>query len=171
MQEYSSKGELIAEIAKTANLFISEFDTTNEADKDKLITGVDRTPSQMIAYQLGWMNLIMDWERRELNGEEVVTPAPGYKWNNLGGLYNSFYETYSGCSLVELKEQFNACTRQIITWLDDLPDEELFTSGLRKWASSTPSKWPAWKWVHINTVAPFKSFRTAIRKWKKLNNG
>ncbi|MDU5101023.1 MAG: ClbS/DfsB family four-helix bundle protein, partial [Clostridium butyricum] len=24
------------------------------------------------------------------------------------------------------------------------------------------------KWIHINTVAPFKSFRTKIRKWKKI---
>ncbi|KWZ73162.1 hypothetical protein HMPREF3198_01521 [Winkia neuii] len=31
-----------------------------------------------------------------------------------------------------------------------------------------PSAWPVWKWVHINTVAPFTTFRTKIRKWKKL---
>lgn len=36
-----------------------------------------------------------------------------------------------------------------------------------EWASSTPSKWRVWKWIHINIVAPFKSFRTKIRKWKK----
>ncbi|MER2002308.1 MAG: ClbS/DfsB family four-helix bundle protein, partial [Carnobacterium inhibens] len=24
-----------------------------------------------------------------------------------------------------------------------------------------------WKWIHINTVAPFTNFRTKIRKWKK----
>ncbi|OTP87564.1 hypothetical protein B5S43_13230 [Gilliamella apicola] len=24
--------------------------------------------------------------------------------------------------------------------------------------------------MHINSVAPFKSFRSKIRKWKKLNN-
>ncbi|MGO3317954.1 MAG: ClbS/DfsB family four-helix bundle protein, partial [Leuconostoc carnosum] len=26
---------------------------------------------------------------------------------------------------------------------------------------------PVWKWVHINSVAPFGTFRTKIRKWKK----
>lgn len=25
------------------------------------------------------------------------------------------------------------------------------------------------KWIHINSVAPFKTFRSKIRKWKKLN--
>lgn len=30
------------------------------------------------------------------------------------------------------------------------------------------TNWPIWKWVHINTVAPFKTFRRKICKWKKL---
>ena len=48
-----------------------------------------------------------------------------------------------------------------------LSREELFTSGQRAWASSTPSAWPVAKWIHINTVAPFTSFRTRIRAWKR----
>ncbi|QOS69635.1 ClbS/DfsB family four-helix bundle protein [Eggerthella guodeyinii] len=24
-----------------------------------------------------------------------------------------------------------------------------------------------WKWVHTNTVAPYKSFRSKIRTWKR----
>ena len=53
MQEYETKRALIAEIEKTADLFIKEFTDVEEGDKDKLIDGVDRTPAQMIAYQLG----------------------------------------------------------------------------------------------------------------------
>jgi hypothetical protein len=41
-------------------------------------------------------------------------------------------------------------------------EEDLFTAGSRKWASSTPSNWPVWKWVHINTVAPLKSLKIGI---------
>jgi hypothetical protein len=53
MQSYESKKALIAEIEKTAALFIREFPDVKEEDKDKLMDGVDRTPAQMIAYQLG----------------------------------------------------------------------------------------------------------------------
>jgi len=53
-------------------------------------------------------------------------------------------------------------------FIKEFDDEELFKPGGRKWAASTTSNWPVWKWVHINTVAPFKSFRSKIRKWKKL---
>jgi len=28
--------------------------------------------------------------------------------------------------------------------------------------------WEAYKFIHVNTVAPFGTFRTKIRKWKKI---
>lgn len=99
MQEYKSKEELIDEISNRAKLFINEFSEIQETDKDKLIDGVDRTPAQMIAYQLGWLNLIIDWEKQEQQGIRVITPSADYKWNNLGGLYESFYKEYENYSL------------------------------------------------------------------------
>ena len=94
MQEYKNMQELVDEISKRAKLFIDEFSDIPEVDKNKLIEGVERTPAQMIAYQLGWINLILYWEQQEQQGITVKTPHPNYKWNNLGGLYNSFYEEY-----------------------------------------------------------------------------
>ncbi|WP_367565966.1 ClbS/DfsB family four-helix bundle protein [Lacrimispora sp.] len=169
MQEYKNKQELIDEISKRAKLFIDEFSSVTETDKDKLVDDVDRTPAQMIAYQLGWLNLILDWEKQEQQGTEVVTPHVDYKWNNLGGLYNGFYKQYENYSLQELRSIFEKKVQQIISLIESYTDTELFQSGGRKWASSTPANWPIWKWIHINTVAPFKTFRSKIRKWKKQN--
>lgn len=139
-----------------------------EDDKDKLIDGVDRTPTQMISYQLGWLNLILDWEKQEQQGITVITPHTDYKWNNLGGLYKNFYDQYENYSLQELCSMFKEVEQKIIKLTESYTDKELFQSGGRKWAFSTPANWAIWKWIHINTVAPFKSFRSKIRKWKKL---
>ncbi|MGG7177400.1 ClbS/DfsB family four-helix bundle protein [Clostridium paraputrificum] len=168
MQEYENKLALINEINKRAELFIDEFKGISNEYKDKLVEGVDRTPAQMIAYQLGWISLILNWEKKEQEGDTVVTPSPDYRWNNLGGLYENFYEEYEGYTLSELINHFQNKVKEIISFVDSLSDEELFLPSGRKWSSSTPSNWPIWKWIHINTVAPFKSFRTKIRKWKKL---
>lgn len=168
MQSYENKEDLIAEIRKTADMFIAEFDGIPESDKAIRLEEVDRTPSEMIAYQLGWMNLLRSWDRDESAGKTVVTPAPDYKWNQLGGLYQSFYRQYQDQSLSQLIKAFTTAVDELIEWLALLNDNELFNPGGRNWASSTPANWPIWKWVHINTVAPFKSFRTKIRKWKKL---
>ncbi len=168
MKEYESKVALIDEIKRTSKLFIEEFNDIKEEDIHKIIDGLDRSPSQMISYQLGWINLIQFWESQEKLGKTVITPSPKYKWNKLGELYNEFYKEYEDYSLEELINLFKKDLDSLISWIESLSDGELFISGSRQWASSTPSKWPIWKWIHINTVAPFKTFRTKIRKWKRL---
>ena len=168
MVAYPSKEALISEIKKNAALFIKEFDEIPESEKNMMIEAVDRTPQEMIAYQLGWINLMLKWDQDELAGKKVMTPAPEYKWNQLGGLYQSFYDQYRQYSLQELKEVFSRSVEEITLWVNGFKDDELFHPGGRAWASSTPSNWPIWKWVHINTVAPFKTFRGKIRKWKRL---
>jgi hypothetical protein len=122
----------------------------------------------MIAYQLGWMTLIRGWDADERAGKGFVMPAPGFKWNRLGALYERFYETYGRYSFAGLREMFHAAVNDFLLWLDGFTEDEVFLPGSRTWASSTPSKWPVWKWVQVNTVAPFKSFRAKIRTWKKL---
>jgi hypothetical protein len=169
MQEYKDKNALIAEIKKTSEIFIKEFDDVAEADKNIRYDEVDRTPQEIIAYQLGWMGLIRGWDKDEAEGKDVITPAPGYKWNQMGELYQGFYSKYQDKSIAELRVLFTNTVDSLAKWLSDFSDDELFNHGGRKWAASTSSNWPVWKWVHINTVAPFKSFRSKIRKWKKIH--
>ncbi|MCL2046408.1 MAG: ClbS/DfsB family four-helix bundle protein [Oscillospiraceae bacterium] len=170
MAEYKDKNALVSEIKKTSELFIKEFDDIEESDRHIRYDDVDRTPQEMLAYQLGWMSLIRGWDNDELNGNEVITPAPGYKWNQMGALYQGFYEEYQDESLAQMRSLYISAVDSLIIWLDSFSDDELFEAGGRKWSSSTASNWPIWKWVHTNTVAPFKSFRSKIRKWKKLHS-
>ncbi|TZF95033.1 ClbS/DfsB family four-helix bundle protein [Chryseobacterium panacisoli] len=166
MQTYKDKAELIEEIKKRYLLYDQEFNGIKEDEKDLLQPGVDKTPSQNISYQLGWTHLLLQWEADEQKGIGVKTPTPEYKWNNLGGLYQSFYNEYRSHSLQQRRELLRNQVDEIINWIESLDDETLFTPGQRKWAT-TPAQWPVWKWIHINTVAPFKNFRTQLRKWKK----
>lgn len=170
MQEYADKAALMQEISKTAALFIDEFKTIDDAQRDCLFDSVDRTPAQMIAYQLGWMALLRTWDSEELAGAKPQMPAPGFKWNQLGGLYQAFYQQYQDRTLTQLCELFVIEVHALLEWLQTFSEDELFKAGARKWADSTPSAWLVWKWVHINTVSPFKSFRSKVRKWKKLRD-
>lgn len=54
LRVYKSKEELKAEINKTFEKYISEFDSIPEALKDKRVDEVDRTPAENLAYQVGW---------------------------------------------------------------------------------------------------------------------
>lgn len=165
MQTYKDKAELIEEIKSRYFLYDQEFNDIEEVEKDLLKPGVDKTPSQNISYQIGWTSLLLQWEADEKKGIQVKTPTPEYKWNNLKGLYQFFYNENASYSLAEQREILQKQVNEIIEWIEKLDDKILFEPEQRKWAT-TPAKWPVWKWIHINTIAPFKSFRTQIRKWK-----
>jgi hypothetical protein len=87
LRVYKSKEELKAEINKTFEKYISEFDSIPEALKDKRVDEVDRTPAENLAYQVGWTTLVLKWEEDERRGLQVKTPSDEFKWNQLGELY------------------------------------------------------------------------------------
>lgn len=170
MKKYNNKEELKAEIKKTFEKYISEFDNIPESLKDKRVSGVDRTPAENLAYQVGWTTLLLKWEEDERKGLEVHTPSDQFKWNQLGALYQWFTDRYAHLSLETLKNNLNDNVQSIYAMIDSLSEEELFYPHQRKWAdqATKTAVWEVYKFIHVNTVAPFGSFRTKIRKWKKL---
>lgn len=170
MKKYTNKEELKNEIKKTFEKYISEFDNIPEELKDKRVEEVDRTPAENLAYQVGWTTLILKWEEDEKKGLEVRTPSDNFKWNELGKLYKFFTDEYAHLSIKKLKSKLTDNVNDICKMIVSLSYEELFSPNMRKWAddATKTAEWEVYKFIHINTVAPFKSFRTKIRKWKKI---
>lgn len=170
MRTYSNREELKAEISKKFEKYISEFDDIPEELKDERVDEVDRTPAENLAYQVGWTTLVLKWEDDEKKGLEVKTPSEDFKWNQLGELYQYFTDTYAHLSLKELKEKLSENIELMYKMIDSLSDDELFKPHMRKWAddATKTAVWEVYKFIHINTVAPFGTFRTKIRKWKKI---
>ncbi len=170
MRKYSSKDELKGEICKTFSKYIEEFDDIPERLKDMRVDGVDRTPSENLSYQVGWTSLLLKWEDCEKNGIHVKTPTEDFKWNELGGLYKYFNDTYASYSLDRLKKMLRENIDSIYDMIDNMTDDELFKPHMRRWVdeATKTAVWEVYKFIHVNTVAPFKTFRTKIRKWKKL---
>ncbi|OMF86831.1 ClbS/DfsB family four-helix bundle protein [Paenibacillus sp. FSL R7-0337] len=164
--EYSSRQDLMDTIHNLYLLLDAEYDGINNTYKDTRMPEVDKTPAEIIAYQLGWLELVRSWDRSELEGQTFSMPAADYKWNQLGGLYQSFYSKYAEYSLSELRGLFRQSEQQWLDWIGTLTEDELFIQGARKW-TGTKENWPMARWIHINSAAPFKTFRGKIRKWKK----
>ena len=169
MRTYENKEELKTEIRKTFEKYISEFDNIPEALKDIRVDEVDRTPAENLAYNVGWTMLVLKWEEDERNGLPVKTPSDEFKWNQLGGLYQWFTDTYAPLSLTELKNMLNENVTALYAMIDSMSEDELFQPHMRKWAddATKTAVWEVYKFIHVNTVAPFGTFRTKIRKWKK----
>lgn len=64
MREYRNKAELISEIQLRYKKYIAEFENIPESLKNKRIAEVDKTPSENLSYQLGWVSLLLSWEEK-----------------------------------------------------------------------------------------------------------
>ncbi|NMM97389.1 ClbS/DfsB family four-helix bundle protein [Bifidobacterium olomucense] len=170
MRKYANKEELKVEIKKSFEKYISEFDNIPESLKDKRVDNVDRTPAENLAYQVGWTTLVLKWEKDERNGLQVHTPSDDFQWNQLGELYQWFNDEYAHLSLNALKAKLEENINSLYALIDSMSEEELFTPHMRKWAdeATKTAVWEVYKFIHVNTVAPFGTFRTKIRKWKKI---
>lgn len=71
--------------------------------------------------------------------------------------------------MAELKARLAENASRIDAMIDFVSEEELFQPHRRKWAddATKTAVWTVYKFIHVNTVAPFGTFRTKIRKWKK----
>lgn len=169
MRIYHDKEELKTEIRVSFDKYISEFDSIPEELKDLRIDSVDRTPAENLAYQVGWTSLLLKWEENERKGIPVKTPSNEFRWTQLGELYQWFTDTYANLSIQELKASLTKNVHSIYMMIDSLSDEELFQPHMRKWAddATKTATWEVYKFIHVNTVAPFGTFRSKIRKWKK----
>lgn len=112
----------------------------------------------------------MSWEADEKRGMDVETPSEQFRWNQLGDLYQWFTDTYAHLSLAELKGKLCENIVAIQTMIDSMCEEELFQPHMRRWAddATKTAVWEVYKFIHVNTVAPFGTFRAKIRKRKKV---
>lgn len=122
------------------------------------------SPCDLVAYQIGWGRLLLAWDRLEAQGRPVEMPAHGFKWNQLGPLARSFYQEFGDHTLAQLLSRFAALADEIRGFIEASSEGLLFGVGERRWAGA---KWPLAKWIQVNTVAPYGSARTKLRKWKK----
>ena len=69
-----------------------------------------------------------------------------------------------------MKDLLNENVDSIYAMIDSLSEEELFKPHMRKMGrrGNETAVWEVYKFIHVNTVAPFGTFRTKIRKWKKM---
>ncbi len=159
-----TKKELLKRLNEACNKLEMEYAEIEEkASREKRIEG-EGSPADLLAYQIEWGRLLLSWEEAEQKGKTLEMPAKGYKWNELGQLAESFYNKHNKTGMHELLVEYGRIVGSIKAMIQGLDENELFEIGKRKWAGD---KWPIVKWIQVNTIAPYRSARTKIRRWKK----
>lgn len=117
--------------------------------------------SNLVAYLIGWGELVLKWNRKKDNKEPVVFPEEGYKWNELGKLAQKFYKDYEGDDYVVLLEKLDQVVADIQSLIEQTTNAELYEVA---WYD----KWTKGRMIQFNTSSPYSNARGRIRKWKKL---
>ena len=118
----------------------------------------------VIAYLIGWGELLLGWDASEAAGKTPAMPAEGFGWHELGALKRSLHARRRRHGIPRLRGELRDVVARLDAWVGAFREDDLFALGRRAWAGE---KWPVVKWVQVNTVAPLSSARTRIRRFKK----
>ncbi|UUC44951.1 ClbS/DfsB family four-helix bundle protein [Flavobacterium cerinum] len=116
--------------------------------------------NNLIAYLIGWGELVLKWNKKKDNGETVDFPETGYKWNELGKLAQKFYTDYKDEDYSVLLQKLDITVDHIMILINGKSNEALYE---RSWYE----KWTLGRMIQFNTASPYNNARGRIRKWKK----
>ena len=117
----------------------------------------------LVAYLVGWNELVLKWHAQQRAGKVVDFPETGFKWNQLGQLAQKFYTDYAGLSWPELLQRFETAKSKLIDLVDSQSDTALY--GVSWYEKHTMGRM-----IQFNTSSPYANARDRLRAWKKAND-
>ncbi|MFT3689847.1 ClbS/DfsB family four-helix bundle protein [Paenirhodobacter sp.] len=164
----SSKAELLDAVSATFGKLMTDLarvppEIARQASLEGHAAGTLMSPADLVAYLLGWNELVLKWLKMDDCGEVVDFPETGFKWNQLGLLAQKFYADYQYLEWPELLTRLTAANIQIIEAISSRSDDELYG---RPWYG----KWTKGRMIQFNTSSPYASARSRIRKWLKTGH-
>jgi hypothetical protein len=122
--------------------------------------GTMMSVTDLVAYLIGWNELVLKWLDRDAKGEPVDFPETGFKWNELGRLAQKFYRDYDGIPYQLLVKRLEAAKARIVSLIEARSHNDLYGSF---WYG----KWTMGRMIQFNTSSPYDNARARLRKWKK----
>ncbi|MDN5106540.1 ClbS/DfsB family four-helix bundle protein [Aliarcobacter butzleri] len=119
--------------------------------------------NNLLSYLLGWQELVLKWNIKKQNKEDVDFPETGYKWNQLGKLAQKFYDDYKNDDFNTLLFKLDKKVEEILKLIENKSNKELYEV-------SWYEKWTLGRMIQFNTSSPYANAKVRIRKWKKEHN-
>ena len=161
----STKAELLEAIATTfdrltIDLARGSTDRAREASLAGHAAGIMMIPADLVAYLIGWNDLVLKWLDRDDRGEPVDFTEAGFKWNELGLLAQKFYRDHEALDWVSLLARLTEAKTRLVNTISARSDAELYGGP---WYG----KWTKGRMIQFNTSSPYANARVRIRKWLK----
>lgn len=103
---------------------------------------------------------MIDWIEAGKQGQPLVLPAPGYRWNETPRLNEDIVAAAAGDTYESVLARLEVGFQRVLRCTDSLSDTELLDPGVFEWAG----KWPISRWISINTTRQYTTARTFVRR-------
>ena len=134
------------------------FDAWSTPCLEGHVRGTTITIHDLVAYLLGWNELVLKWHARRQSGEPVDFPETGYKWNQLGPLAQKFYGDYNNIAPEDLLARLDRAKTAIVAIVEQADDKTLYGC---LWYD----KWTLGRMIQFNTASPYANASGRLRKW------
>lgn len=164
----ANKEELLKAIETNYSKLKKELETisveeTAVKELDGHSKGTLMSIDNLLAYLVGWGELVLKWNKNRSENKPVDFPETGYKWNELGKLAQKFYADYQNDDFNTLIQKLDDTVKKITSLIQSKTNDELYGVG---WYE----KWTLGRMIQFNTASPYNNARGRIRKWKKEKN-
>ncbi|AQW95808.1 DfsB family protein [Elizabethkingia anophelis] len=161
----ANKEELLKAIETNYSKLKKELETisveeTAVKELDGHAKGTLISIDNLLAYLIGWGELVLKWNKNRSENKPVDFPETGYKWNELGKLAQKFYADYQNDDFNTLIQKLDDTVKKITSLIQSKNNDELYGVG---WYE----KWTLGRMIQFNTASPYNNARGRIRKWKK----
>ncbi|HIC8754246.1 ClbS/DfsB family four-helix bundle protein [Elizabethkingia anophelis] len=161
----TNKEELLKVIETNYSKLKKELETisveeTAVKELDGHAKGTLMSIDNLLAYLIGWGELVLKWNKNRSENKPVDFPETGYKWNELGKLAQKFYADYQNDDFNTLIQKLDDTVKKITSLIQSKNNDELYGVG---WYE----KWTLGRMIQFNTASPYNNARGRIRKWKK----
>lgn len=122
--------------------------------------GTMMSVTDLVAYLVGWNELVLKWLDRDGAGKPIDFPETGFKWNELGRLAQKFYRDYEAVPYHQLVKRLEVAKDRIVSVIEARSNNALYG---RPWYE----KWTMGRMIQFNTSSPYDNARGRLRKWTR----
>lgn len=121
------------------------------------------TIKDTVLHRVHWINLFFKWRKDGEAGKEVVTPAPGYKWNALKEYNAKIREETRDVPWPAARDRLKRAHRKLVKLLSELDDKTLYGESPYAWTN----KWTLGRWAESSGPSHYRSAAKYIREIRK----
>ncbi|MBL8101971.1 MAG: ClbS/DfsB family four-helix bundle protein [Anaerolineales bacterium] len=160
MPKPTTKTQII-EAAQTERAALEEFLATLTPEQMSQPNVIGKwAVKDVLSHLFEWEGMVMKWYTEGKKGKVPAVPSEKYNWGKLPQLNQAIFLKHKDKPLVEIMKTFKASYKKIMKEIEDIPEKELFTRKVYKWANNNPLA----AYFVSATSSHYRWARTTIRK-------